>query len=57
MGYENTNESNAAFIERTNKYIQGSVWHWRNDAEARNGVQAGDRPVMIISNNSYNYYG
>lgn len=41
---------------RTNKYLQGSVWHWNNSRDKTPGVQAGERPVIIVSNNNYNYF-
>jgi len=46
-------------IDRTNKYVQGSVWMWENNVgnnNRRTGVQSGDRPVLIVSNNTFNHY-
>ena len=43
-------------LDTPNRYMQGSVWKWRNDNEQREGVQAGERPVMVISNNNFNAY-
>jgi len=37
-----------------NKYVQGSVWRWKNDRELKPGVQGGERPVLIISNDKLN---
>ena len=41
-------------IESMDKYIQGSIWHWKNPREQREGVQSGERPVLIISNDIFN---
>ena len=43
-------------FSRTNKYVQGSIWHWNNTRDKTPGVQGGERPVLIISNNDHNYY-
>jgi len=43
-------------IESMDKYIQGSIWHWKNPGEQREGVQSGERPVLIISNDIFNKY-
>jgi len=43
-------------LDYANKYIQGSIWHWNNTAEKREGVQSGQRPVLIISNNTFNHH-
>jgi mRNA interferase MazF len=39
-----------------NKYTQGSVWKWVNTSEKREGTQSGERPVLIISNDSFNNF-
>ena len=41
-------------METINRYAHGTVWHWRNNSQYKAGVQAGDRPVLIISNNAFN---
>ena len=44
-------------IEGVHKYLQGSIWHWRNpNSNVREGVQAGSRPVLVISNDIFNKY-
>jgi len=43
-------------LEHTNRYVQGSVWKWANNSDRRAGVQSGGRPVLIISNNTFNYH-
>lgn len=41
-------------LDSPNKYLQGSIWKCRNNAEQKTGVQSYDRPVLIISNNNFN---
>jgi len=44
-------------IEGVNKFLQGSIWHWKNpNSTVREGVQAGSRPVLIISNDIFNKF-
>lgn len=43
-------------LDSTNKYVQGSVWKWVNSLEKRAGVQSSERPVLIISNNTFNNF-
>ena len=43
-------------LEHTNRYVQGSVWKWVNNSDRRAGVQSSGRPVLIISNNTFNYH-
>ena len=42
--------------ESVNKYTQGTVWYWVNPTSHRSGVQSGDRPILIISNNKFNMH-
>lgn len=43
-------------MEHVSKYAQGTVWQWSQSEVVRyeEGVQAGTRPVLIISNNTFN---
>jgi mRNA-degrading endonuclease toxin of MazEF toxin-antitoxin module len=43
-------------LHNTNKYVQGSVWKWTRKEYAGNsaGVQSSERPVLIISNDTFN---
>ena len=43
-------------LNNTNKYVQGSVWKWIRKEYAGNqaGVQSSERPVLIISNDTFN---
>jgi len=41
-------------MESTIKFTQGTIWHWGNKGEQRAGVQSGERPVLIVSNNTFN---
>ena len=43
-------------LHSTTKYVQGSVWKWvrKEYAENQAGVQSSERPVLIISNNTFN---
>ena len=43
-------------LDFSNKYVQGSIWKWNNLAYRGEGVQSGSRPVIIISNNMFNYH-
>jgi len=43
-------------LDSTNKYTQGSVWKWVRKEYTGNtaGVQSSERPVLIISNDTFN---
>jgi len=45
-----------AQLKSTNKYVQGSVWYWKNEREKMPGVQNGERPILIVSNDTFNAY-
>ena len=48
--------SNINGLDHTNKYMQGSVFKWTSGDSIRAGVQSGERPMLIISNNTFNYF-
>ena len=42
-------------LEVINKFIQGSIWKWESKSrDETEGVQSSYRPVLIISNNTFN---
>ncbi|MCL2415333.1 MAG: type II toxin-antitoxin system PemK/MazF family toxin [Defluviitaleaceae bacterium] len=43
-------------IETANKFVNGSIWHWDNQRNQTEGVQSGQRPILIISNNTFNRF-
>ena len=43
-------------LDSPNRYLQGSIWKWKNNAEQKAGVQSNDRPVFVISNNNFNSF-
>lgn len=50
--------SNERRIYEVNKFVHGSIWKWETDKfqdeEYKKGVQSKGRPVLIISNDSFN---
>ena len=51
-------KSNVNGLDCTNKYVQGTVWKWSRKEYSDNtaGVQSSERPVLIISNDTYNAF-
>jgi len=39
-----------------NKFVQGSIWRWVCKMPNRPGVQGSERPVLIISNDTFNQF-
>jgi len=50
------NKERREHMEGINKFLHGTIWLWNNPAERKEGVQAGDRPVLIISNDTFNKF-